>query len=91
MTEDMEHLPNSTALKTYIRCAAEESGSLEKNSNKFLVSRFADFFADITREEQDIYFRMGKGCLKRARTIVDPLEYTYAITVCFKENDNKVI
>lgn len=90
MSDDFEHLPNSKAIKTYIRCFGEMSGSLETNSNKLLLGKFSAYFAELSREEQAIYLGMAKGCVKAARPVRDLLEFSYNLTVCFKKNDNEV-
>ncbi|XP_037047823.1 uncharacterized protein LOC119082398 [Bradysia coprophila] len=89
MSEDMEHLPNSTAIKTYLRCFGELSESLEEKSNKLLLGKMSAYFAELTKEEQEIYLGMVKGCVKRAKPIRDLLEFPYNLTVCFKRNDNQ--
>lgn len=89
-TEDFEHLPNGTALKTYLRCYGELNGSLEAKSNKVLLGKISAFFAELEREDQEIYLKMAKGCVKAARPIVDLLEFSYNLTVCMKRNDNQV-
>lgn len=90
MTEDLEHLPNSIALKSFIRCFAEETQQVEPKANKVLLGKFANLSVDLTREEQEIFLGMAKGCIKRARPIKDLLDYTYEIFICFKQNDNEV-
>lgn len=90
MSEDLEHLPDSRELKTYLRCFGELTDSVETKSNKLMLSKFADFFAELTREEQEKYIDMGRGCIKRARAVKDLLEFSYTLTVCFKRNNNQV-
>ncbi|KAJ6636008.1 hypothetical protein Bhyg_14595 [Pseudolycoriella hygida] len=89
MSEDMEHLPNSTGIRCYFRTFGELSESVDVKSNKLKLGKFGEFFADLTREEQEIYVNMSKGCARRARHIEDPFEFTYQMTLCFKQNDNK--
>ncbi len=90
MTKDLEHIPNSHEIKVFFRCAAVLSEAVDPKSNKILLGRFSDFFADLTREEQEIYLNMGKGCIKRAKTKPDLLDFTYELMVCAKQNDNEV-
>lgn len=91
LTEDLEHLPDSHTLKLYFRCFGEEIEGVERKSNKILLGRFADFFAELTQENQAILVGMNRGCMKRIKDIKDPLEFTYTLTVCMKKNDNEVI
>lgn len=90
MTEDLEHLPNSKALKTYLRCFGEMTEGVDTKSNKVLLGKFSEIVPDLTKEELEIYISMTKGCVKRARPIKDFLDFTYEISVCFKQNDNQV-
>lgn len=90
MTEDLEHLPDSQAIKSYFRCFGELSESVEPKSNKVLLGKVGQLFVDLTREQQEIYIAMGKGCIKRVRAIKDLVEFAYQLTVCFKQNDNEV-
>lgn len=90
MTEDMDHLPDSQAFKVYIRCWGELTEGLDPKSNKVLLGKFSEYFADLTREQQEIYVRMGRGCVKRIKLIKDFLEYSYEALVCVKQNDNEV-
>lgn len=90
MSEDLDHLPNSREIKLYLRCFAELIESVEKTSNKVTMDKVLDFFAELTKAEQEVFVRMAAGCLKRAKLIKDLLEFTYSLTVCFKHNDNKV-
>lgn len=90
VSDDFDHLPNSTALKTYIRCFLEGIEMVDRKSNKILLGKASELFVDLTREEQEIYLGMSKGCVKRLRPIKDPLEFGYLLDVCYKRNDNKV-
>lgn len=90
MTEDLEHLPNSRAIKIYFLCFGELMGALDRKSNKVLLGKVSEFFADLSREQQEIYVRMGRGCVKRVRPITDLLDFAYVGAVCFKQNDNEV-
>lgn len=90
MSDDWEHLPNSHALKLFLRCQAELVQGVEPKSNKILLSKFTDFFSELTHEQQELYLRMGRGCVKRVRGINDRLEFIYLLTVCIKQNDNEV-
>lgn len=91
MTEDLEHLPDSHELKLYLRCGGELTDGLDTKSNKVLLGKFAEYFADLSREQQEIYVRMGRGCAKRIKNIKDRLDFFYEAVVCFKQNDNEVI
>lgn len=91
MSEDLEHLPNSQALKCYIRCSGELFETLDTKSNKILISKYADVFPDFSHEEQEITVRMASGCLKKVKKVTDRLDFAYELTVCIKRNDNKVI
>lgn len=44
----------------------------------------------LTKDEQDIVFKMGRGCTKRTMNIRNPIEFCYALNVCVKQNDNEV-
>lgn len=90
LTEDLEHLPNSQAIKLYLRCYGEEMEIVDRKSNKILFSKFADYFSELTHEDQAILVRMNRGCIKHVRDIKDLLEFTYTLTVCCKKNDNEV-
>lgn len=90
MSEDLEHLPNSRPLKIWLRCIGELTEGLDTKSNKINLSKFADFYGDLTREEQEIFVRMGSGCGRRLKNITDLLDFAYEGTVCFKKNDNEV-
>lgn len=90
MTEDLEHLPNSQAIKSYLRCYAEINEIVDTKSNKMLVGKFGELLIELTSEQKEIYLRMSKGCAKRLREVKDPLEFTYGLYVCFKQNDNEV-
>ncbi len=90
MTKDLEHLSNSHEIKVYFRCYAVLFETVDPKSNKILLGKISDFFVDLTREEQEIYVNMGKGCVKRAKTKPDLLDFTYELIVCAKQNDNEV-
>lgn len=49
-----------------------------------------DLINELPRDEQDIIFRMSRGCVKKTMHIRDPLQYAYIFNVCAKENDNEV-
>nr|AWC08444.1 odorant-binding protein 33 [Bradysia odoriphaga] len=89
VTEDLQHIPNSHAIKVYLRCFAELSEAVAPDSNKVLLPKFMKYFDDLTPAEQLIYLNMGKGCLGRVSKITDLLEYSYKIAVCGKRNDNE--
>lgn len=44
----------------------------------------------LSRCQQDILFGMGRGCMRRILNLRDPLEISYTLNVCSKENDNEV-
>lgn len=90
LTEDFEHLPDSKELKMFLRCSGEVSEIVDPKSNKVLLSKIGEFFADLPREKQEIYVNMGKGCIRKAKLEKDLLEFTYVTSVCAKMNDNKV-
>lgn len=90
LTEDLEHLPNSPEIKSFLRCYGEESEGVETKSNKILLSKFADYFGELTQEEQKIYINMARGCRKKTKDIKDLIEFTYEVSVCLKQNDNEV-
>lgn len=73
-----------------MRCFAELSESVEPDSNKILLSKLSEYFADLTNEEKEIYLNMTRGCVKQIKPIKDLLEAAYATRVCWKKNDNKV-
>lgn len=89
-TTDLQNIPNSHALKVYLRCFAEVSGTMEVKSNKMILTKFLDFWEDLKQADQEIYLNMGKGCLKRAKSVTDRLEFSYTLMVCAKQNDNEV-
>lgn len=89
-TDDLEHLPNSTALKTYMRCCHELAETVDTKSNKLLLTKIGNYFADLNKEEKEIYLAMSKGCAKRLKPITDRIEWSYAFYVCWKQNDNEV-
>lgn len=90
MTKNLDHLPNSHALKVFIRCAGELTEAVDPKSNRILLTKFSEYFADLTKEEQEIYLGMTKGCIKKAKQEKDLLEFTYVAFVCTKLNDNEV-
>ncbi|XP_037038742.1 uncharacterized protein LOC119076162 [Bradysia coprophila] len=89
ITTDLEHVPNSHSIKLFFRCFGEVSESVDTKSNKLNFSKFLDHWADLTQAEQEIYLKMGKGCIRRAKSITDRLEFSYSITLCAKQNDNE--
>lgn len=89
-SDDLEHLPNSKALKEFFRCVGEAGETIDKKSNKLLLAKAGNFFAELTREDQEIYVRMGKGCMKYLRQFTDRYEFAYELQVCLKRNDNEV-
>lgn len=88
--EDLDNLPNSKALKAYIRCYQVETETVDRNSNMLLLGKIGALFPELTKEQKDIYLGWGKGCMKRLKPITDPIEWSYALFICFKRNDNKV-
>lgn len=90
MTDDLEHIPDSREIKLYIRCWNELSESVDLKANKMLLSKFGELLADFTKEEKEIFIGFGKGCIRRIKPITDPIEWSYALIVCYKQNDNKV-
>lgn len=59
------------------------------NSTRLNIAYMMDAVNSLSREEQDIFFRMSRGCLKKSSK--DPVELSYHLNVCAKENDNEVI
>lgn len=90
MTTDFEHLPNSLALKCYFYCVMEACRVFKPNSTRLDIAYMMDIVEQLPREEQDIVFKIGRGCVKRIIHIKDPFEAAYEINVCGKENDNVV-
>lgn len=91
LTKDLENLPNSHQLKVFFRCSAVMCEGVEEKSNKILLGKAGVFFAELSREEQELYLKMSKGCVKRAKLQKYLLEFTYELMVCFKQNDNEVM
>lgn len=90
VTTDLEHLPNSNAMKEYLRCFAEVTEAVETQSNRVLLTKVLKYLDDLTTAQRMIYINMSKGCLTRAGKVTDRLEYTYVLAVCCKQNDNEV-
>lgn len=90
LSTDLNHLPNSYLLKCYIHCTMEETGAIKRNSTKINVGQMMDTINQLPKEQQDILFAMGRGCVRRIMNIKDPLQYAYILNVCAKENDNEV-
>lgn len=90
LSTDLKNLPDSQVLKCYIHCVMEETGAIKRNSTRINVGLMMDLINDLSREQQDIYFRMSRGCIKRTMHIKDPFQFAYIMNVCAKENDNEV-
>lgn len=90
VTTDLKNIPNSHALKVYLRCCGELSNAIDTQSNKILLTNFLKYLDDLPLPYQLIYINMTKGCMARAGKVTDPLEYPYAFAICCKKNDNEV-
>lgn len=87
---DISQLQNKTAVKCYVHCAMVESETIEPNSTRLTPVKFLDIMTELTHEEQKIFMAMSRGCLTKTRYIRDPIEFTYALAICMKANDNEV-
>lgn len=87
---DLKHLPDSYLLKCYLHCLMEETGAIKRNSTSLNMALMMDAINELPRDQQDIIFGMGRGCVRRIMNIRDPLQYVYILNVCAKENDNVV-
>lgn len=92
MTTDLNHLPNSSALKCYFHCAMFRFGVYQyENSTRLNLATMIEVLESLSKPEQEIYFRLGRGCFKRASPYnKDVLEFSYTLNVCAKDNDNEV-
>lgn len=87
---DLKNLPNSFALKCYFYCVMAECHVFKPNSTRLDIAYLMDLVEKLTREEQDIVFGLGRGCVKRIMHMKDPYEIAYTLNVCSKGNDNEV-
>lgn len=90
LTTDLKNLPNSRGLKCYFYCFMENCGVFKPNSTRINVQNMMDTADKLTKEELDIMFGMGRGCMKRIVNLKDPHEIAYQLNVCSKLNDNEV-
>lgn len=90
LTDDFEHLPNSTGVRCYLHCQMVLLGVLEPNTAQLAGGKFIDLLADMDANERRIWIGMSRGCLKYVRNILDPVQFAYAWNVCAKHNDNEV-
>lgn len=91
LTTDFKNIPSSASLKCYLHCCFLSFGVYQSpNSTRLNLAQMMDAVNGLAKDQQDIYFRMTRGCMKRVSHIKDPTEFTYIMNVCAKENDNEV-
>lgn len=91
LSNDFKNLPSSASLKCYLHCCFLSFGVYQSpNSTRLNLAQLMDSLNGLTKDQQDIFFRMSRGCMKRVSHIKDPTEFTYIMNVCAKENDNEV-
>lgn len=90
LTTDYDHLPHSNELKCYLHCVMASCGVFKPNSTRLDIAYMMEIVERLPREEQDIVFAMGRGCVKRIQNMKDPIEIAYTLNVCGKQNDNEV-
>lgn len=88
-TEYLEHLPNSRAIKSFVRCYGKVSKGVRTKSNKLILRKFADYFGEFMQNEEKLYITMATGCRKQTKHIKHIIEVTYAVSVYNKDNDNE--
>lgn len=90
LTTDFAHLPNSVEIKCYFYCVMSSCGVFKPNSTRLDIPYMMDLVEQLTKEQQEIVFGMGRGCMRRVFNMKDPLEISYLLNVCSKQNDNEV-
>lgn len=92
-SENFQNLPNSSELRCYLHCNMIESGILEPGSVKMNISKMVDVLTDdrLSLEQRSIIMGLGKGCLQKTKKYKDPIEFSYQLAVCAKQNDNEVL
>lgn len=89
-TSDLNNLPHSNELKLYFHCVMATCGVFKPNSTRLDIAYMMELVERLPREQQDIIFMMGRGCVKRVQNMKDPIEIAYTLNVCGKTNDNEV-
>lgn len=90
LTANFNNLPSSKELKCHLHCCFVGIGIMNEDGTDFDFTDFFDIMAKLSDKEQDIFFKMYKGCTKQTRRITDPIEKVYVHQTCSKKNDNKV-
>lgn len=90
LTTDFKNLPNSKALKCYMHCFMMACKVFKPDSIRLNTVYLMEQIEKLPRDQQDILFGMGRGCVRRIINIRDPFELAYTMNVCSKENDNEV-
>lgn len=90
LTTDFKNLPNSKGLKCYMYCFMMACKVFKPDSLRLNTIHLMEQLEKLPRYQQEIFFGMGRGCMRRILNIRDGYELAYTLNVCSKENDNEV-